>query len=105
MGKRCKDEGVLLLFETTPEFYAEQTDGKSSKETKQSFSFLYTYLFKHKKAVLQLFIGLIATSLLQLIFPFLMQSIVDIGVQNKDIQFIYLILLAQFDGILWQNYH
>ncbi len=89
-----KDEGILLLLETTPEFYKEELK-PSKKETKQNFSFLYTYLFKHKKAVVQLLIGLLAGSLLQLIFPFLTQSIIDIGVQNKDITFIYLILLAQ----------
>jgi ATP-binding cassette subfamily B protein len=89
-----KDEGILLLLETTPEFYKEEPN-QSKKEDKTNFSFLYTYLFKHKKPVLQLLIGLGAGSLLQLIFPFLTQSIIDIGVQNKDIHFIYLILLAQ----------
>lgn len=89
------DEGILLLLETTPEFYKEDSDFENKKNKKHSFSFLYSYLFKHKKAILQLIIGLLASSLLQLIFPFLTQSIVDIGVQNKDINFIYLILLAQ----------
>ena len=89
-----KDEGILLLLETTPEFYTEDTP-QTSQKNKQQFRFLYTYLFKHKKSILQLLIGLAAGSLLQLIFPFLTQSIVDIGIQNKDIQFIYLILLAQ----------
>ncbi|MCC6180270.1 MAG: peptidase domain-containing ABC transporter [Bacteroidia bacterium] len=89
-----KDEGILLLFETTPEFYTEDKSLSNEKQ-KNNFSFLYTYLIKHKKAIIQLFIGLMAGSLLQLIFPFLTQSIIDIGVQNKDINFIYLILLAQ----------
>ncbi|MCA6436068.1 MAG: peptidase domain-containing ABC transporter [Bacteroidetes bacterium] len=94
------DEGILLLLETTPEFYKE--DESASKPSPlsgdmrgASFSFLYSYLLKHKKAIVQLIIGLLAGSLLQLIFPFLTQSIIDVGVQNKDIQFIYLILLAQ----------
>lgn len=88
------EEGVLLLFETTPEFYKEDHSAKNI-EKKQSFSFLFSYLFKHKKSIFQLMIGLLAGSLLQLIFPFLTQSIVDIGIQNEDIHFIYLILLAQ----------
>lgn len=92
-----KDEGILLLLETTPQFYTEHSNSSvsGSSGANRNFSFLYTYLFRHKKAILQLFIGLIAGSLLQLIFPFLTQSIVDIGVQNKDIHFIYLILLGQ----------
>jgi ATP-binding cassette subfamily B protein len=45
--------------------------------------------------VFQLALGLLVGSLLQLIFPFLTQSVVDIGIQNQDIHFIYLILIAQ----------
>lgn len=89
-----KDEGILLLLETTPEFYSDKTE-KQIKETKQSFSFLFNYLKAHRKSVIQLLIGLLAGSLLQLIFPFLTQSIIDIGVQNKDVTFIYLILFSQ----------
>jgi len=88
------DEGILLLLETTPEFYSDKTDAQI-KENKQSFTFLLGYLKSHRKAILQLSIGLLAGSLLQLIFPFLTQSIVDIGIQNRDVKFIYLILFAQ----------
>jgi len=89
-----KDEGILLLLETTPEFYTDKLDTKT-KESKQKFSFLFSYLKSHRKGILQLVIGLLAGSLLQLIFPFLTQSIIDIGVQNRDVNFIYLILFAQ----------
>ena len=89
-----KDEGVLLLLEPTPDFYTETNDVEV-KPNRQSFSFLFAYLKSHRKAVFQLVIGLLAGSLLQLIFPFLTQSIIDIGVQNRDMQFIYLILFAQ----------
>ncbi len=87
------DEGVLLLLEPTPAFYTEEAEDKD--KNKHNFSFLYSYLLKHQKAIVQLFIGLMAGSVLQLIFPFLTKSIIDIGVQNKDLHFIYLILLAQ----------
>ncbi|MFL1896002.1 peptidase domain-containing ABC transporter [Aquimarina sp. 2-A2] len=85
-------EGLTLLLDTTPKFYNtdwEKVDGRSG------FSFLAKYLFKYKKLIGQLIIGLLAGSLLQLLFPFLTQSIVDIGIQNQDINFIYLILGAQ----------
>lgn len=86
------EEGVLLLLEPTVEFYNKE----DSKETdRSSFKYLYNYLFKYKKLVLQLAIALVAGSLLQLIFPFLTQSIVDIGVQNHDVKFIYLVLIGQ----------
>ena len=88
------DEGILLLLETTPDFFSDTFDSKI-KEDKQSFRFPFGYLKPHHKAILQLVIGLLAGSLLQLIFPFLTQSIIDIGVQNRDMRFIYLILFAQ----------
>jgi ATP-binding cassette, subfamily B, bacterial len=89
-------EGILLLLEPSNEFYEEAPDGKESTAIKsKGFAFLFKYLFKYKKLLVQLVISLVAGSLLQLIFPFLTQSIVDIGVQNNDVKFIYLILFAQ----------
>ncbi|WP_299526757.1 peptidase domain-containing ABC transporter [Winogradskyella sp.] len=84
-------EGIVLLLEVTPKFKTlewEDTD-------KKSLRFLFQYLFKYKGLLLQLCIGLLVGSLLQLIFPFLTQSIVDVGIQNQDINFIYVVLLAQ----------
>lgn len=100
------DEGILLLLETTPDFYKEKDHSNHPEEKAQkraSFSFLFAYLKPHYKAILQLAIGLLAGSLLQLIFPFLTQSIIDIGVQNKDVNFIYLILFAQLMVFFLQN--
>ncbi len=92
-------EGVSLLLELTPKFKQlnwEETD-------KKSFRFLFQYLFKYKNLLLQLVIGLIVGSLLQLIFPFLTQSIVDVGIQNQDINFIYMVLIAQVMLFLGQT--
>lgn len=87
-------EGILLLLEPTPEFSEDDTLSTDEK-SKKGFSFLFRYLFKYKKLLTQLIIGLVAGSLLQLLFPFLTQSIVDIGVQHSDMHFIYLVLIAQ----------
>lgn len=85
-------EGVVLLLEVTPKFH----NLKNWKETdKKSFRFLFQYLFKYKNLLLQLVIGLLVGSIFQLIFPFLTQSIVDVGIQNQDIDFIYIVLIAQ----------
>ena len=87
------EEGIALLLEPTPKL--NQTEADDNTEEQQGFSFLFQYLFRYKKFLVQLIIGLLAGSLLQLIFPFLTQSVVDIGIQNQDINFIYLILVAQ----------
>ncbi|GGI28663.1 ABC transporter transmembrane domain-containing protein [Pedobacter mendelii] len=44
---------------------------------------------------MQLFVGLGVGSLLQLILPFLTQSIVDTGINTRNLNFIYIILIAQ----------
>jgi ATP-binding cassette subfamily B protein len=87
------EEGIALLFEPSPKFYQSEFD----KEDKKSFGFslLFKYILPYKSFLTQLIVGLIAGSLLQLIFPFLTQSIVDVGIQNQNIHFVYLILFAQ----------
>lgn len=83
--------GVVLLLEPTPNLIA---DSEEKKETR-GLLFLFQYLFRYKRFLIQLIIGLLTTSILQLIFPFLTQSIVDIGIQNRNINFIHLVLIAQ----------
>lgn len=86
------EEGISLLLEPTAKFYDSDFD---TDKTDFGFKFLSRYILKYKQFLWQLVIGLIAASLLQLIFPFLTQSIVDVGIKNQDIHFIYLILFAQ----------
>lgn len=84
-------KGIALLLETTPDFF--EKDVQPIK--KRGFSFLLRYLIPYKKLIGQLVAGLFLGSLFQLIFPFLTQSIVDIGIQNNNIGFVWLILIAQ----------
>lgn len=86
-------EGIALLVEATPKFFQSEFDKEENKGL--GFGLLAQYVLRYKSFLVQLSIGLLASSLLQLIFPFLTQSIVDIGIQNQNINFIYLILFAQ----------
>lgn len=83
--------GFVLLLEPNTQFFSLEEDRSKTK----GFSFLIPYLKPYKKLINQLFIGLLVASCIQFIFPFLMQSVVDIGVNNQDIPFIYLILISQ----------
>lgn len=93
-------EGIGLVIETTPEFYSTEWN---TEKKKLNLIFLSRYAIKYKSLIFQLAMGLLAGSLLSLIFPFLTQSVVDVGIQNKDINFIYLILIAQFMLYLGQT--
>jgi len=86
-------EGIVLLLEATPKFFQNEFEAEENKGI--GFNLLSQYVLRYKSLLLQLSIGLLASSLLQLIFPFLTQSIVDVGIQNQNIHFIYLILFAQ----------
>jgi ATP-binding cassette subfamily B protein len=88
-----RDEGMVLLLEPTPDFYTRNNEDENVN--RKGFSFLFSYLKPYKNLIFQLFLGLLFGSLLQLIFPFLTQSIVDIGISNQNIGFIYLVLIAQ----------
>ena len=90
------EEGIALLLEPTPVFY--NTELEKREEKKFNFLFISRYLLKYKKFLAQLVLGLLAGSVLQLVVPFLTQSIVDVGIQNQNLNFIYLILVAQFAG-------
>jgi ATP-binding cassette subfamily B protein len=91
LGDKESGEGIALLLAPTPQFY-EQEDEKGSEIR---WSFLLRYLITYRKLVLQLLLGLGIGSILQLIAPFLTQSIVDIGVNTRNLNFIYIILIAQ----------
>src|SRR6056297_223279 len=83
--------GICLLLEPTPAFY--EADDEKANRTK--FRFLFQYLRPHKKFLYQVVLAMLVGSLLQLMLPFLTQSVVDVGISNQDIDFIYLVLIAQ----------
>lgn len=87
------EEGITLLVEPTSSFY--ETEFEKEEKKRYSFGFLSKYIFKYKSFVFQLALGLFAGSVLQLIFPFLTQSVVDVGIQNQNIHYVYLVLFAQ----------
>lgn len=87
-----EEKGIALLLEPTQLFYEQEGDRLPSENR---IRFLWKYLIKYKRFFGQLMLGLFIGSLLQLIFPFLTQAIVDTGIQGKDIGFIWLVLIAQ----------
>jgi ATP-binding cassette subfamily B protein len=84
-------EGIALLLETTPRFYQEEEE----KSKGLAIGMLWQYVLRYKSLLFQLGLGLLVGSILQVILPFLTQSIVDTGIQTRNIHFIYLILIAQ----------
>ncbi len=92
-------KGTVLLLYPTPKLFEIQDE----KKDKLNFSYLFKYLFAYKKLVIQLILGLLTSSILQLIFPFLTQSLVDIGINTHDLNFVTIILFAQLFLFLGQT--
>ncbi len=84
--------GLSLLLSPSPNFY--QLDYEETELTLE-WGKMFRYFFRYKKLFLQLVLGMVLGTVLQLITPFLTQSIVDIGINTKNISFINLILIAQ----------
>jgi len=87
------DKGIILSIEPTSEFYEEADEKQNTSE--KNFGSILRYVLKYKREMAQVIAGLVVASLLQVFFPFLTKSVVDIGIMNRDMQFIYMILLAQ----------
>jgi ATP-binding cassette subfamily B protein len=83
--------GIALMLSPTPAFQEQEDD----TDNMLNWGFLLRYLQVHKRLIVQLFLGLLVGSLLQIITPFLTQAIVDVGINTRNLSFIYVVLLAQ----------
>jgi ATP-binding cassette, subfamily B, bacterial len=93
-SKQNKEEGkgLLLLLEPTPEFYES---GEETERRPPGLRFLLAYFRPYQKLFFQLFLGLFIGTILQLIFPFMTQAMVDYGINYQNLNFVYLLLLGQ----------
>ncbi|MFS4455519.1 peptidase domain-containing ABC transporter [Maribacter sp. 2304DJ31-5] len=82
-------EGIALLLEPTPKFYDQE------EEEKATFGHFFKYFLPHKNLLVQICFAIIFSSLVSLLTPFITQSVVDIGILGRNINFIYLVLIAQ----------
>jgi len=94
-----EDVGMALLLEPGPDFMAYEDEKRSAK---RDLFFFVRYLLPYKRQFLQLVIGMFLGMVLQIIFPFLTQSLVDVGIRSADLGFVSLILIAQLALFLSQ---
>lgn len=84
--------GLSLILSPGPEFY---DPGEDESTAALHWSKIFTYFYKYRRLFIQLILGMLLGTLLQLVTPFLTQSVVDIGINTKNISFINMILIAQ----------
>jgi ATP-binding cassette subfamily B protein len=86
------DKGMVLMLAPTASFFQSSFDDPVNK---QSIKWFLNYLRDHKKLMAQIMLGMLFGLLLQLAFPFLTQSMIDVGVLNNNLNFILMVLVAQ----------
>lgn len=85
------DSGIALLLEPTPSFYEQEGEKKNAL----SWSLVLQYLKQSRWQIGKVLAALLFSSLVQLIFPFLTQSIVDTGINGHNLQYVTLVLIGQ----------
>lgn len=86
-------KGLALLFALGPNF--NECEEECENTTKRELLYFFRYFLPYKSHFVQLLLGMALGSIFQLIFPFLTQSIVDVGIRDNNLNFITLILIAQ----------
>lgn len=86
------DTGLALILKPTPDFYKKETEKSISK---RNILYFFNYLKPYKSQILQLIVGMLLGSILQLILPFLTQAVVDQGINGDNLNLITLILISQ----------
>lgn len=97
-SESSENRGIALFMEPMEIFFSKKLEETEKKQN--PYTTLYKHFKPYKKLFCQIFTGLLVCCLLQLILPFLTQSIVDIGISNKDISFIWLILFGELMIVL-----
>lgn len=92
--------GIALLLEPTPAFYDEQDEHDAPRI---GWSFMLRYLKPHTHYIVQLLLGMLLGSVLNLILPFITQEMVDVGIGTNNLHFVVVLLIAQVALVVGQT--
>lgn len=92
-----ENAGTALFIFPGPSFYESDEESLVDEKEKNNkrLSFFFRYLQPFKREFGQIMLGMLTVSILQIIMPFLTQSLVDTGIRDSNMSFITLILIAQ----------
>ena len=89
------EKGSVVLVEPSTQFSQDWRNANSLTKSINRFKFIWAYSQKYKYTFLQIIYGLVVTSLIFLLTPFLTKSIVDFGISTHNLNFIWLVLVGQ----------
>jgi len=87
--KKNEERGIILVIEPSAKFYDIE-----DVKTDNILSNYFKYLKPHYNFLTQVFVGMLLGVFISLLFPFITQAIVDIGIETQDFNFINILLVA-----------
>ncbi len=88
------ERGIAMVFTPMPKFYQEKQEN-TRKSTGTNIKDFLKYIHPYRRLLINLFVSLLAGCIIQIFFPVMTQAIVDYGIGGQNIDFIWLILIAQ----------
>lgn len=87
--KKNNERGIILVLEPSQRFHDAQ-----NVQSPGRLNNYFNYLKPHVNFLLQVFFGMLMGVGISLLFPFITQSVVDIGIETQDFDFINILLIA-----------
>jgi ATP-binding cassette subfamily B protein len=92
-------KGLTFLLEPSARFYEQEEN-----TTESGLKIIIPFLRNYKKYILQIVIGLFVGVIIQLMLPFVTQALVDKGINYQDLNFVYILLIAQLTLFLSSSF-
>lgn len=92
--------GIALFLTPTMAFFKQ---GGIGLDKTVGMPDMLRYLVPYRKYFLQIGLAMVTASLINLIFPYLTQAVVDSGINRNDLHIVVIILLAQLTLVLGQT--
>ena len=87
--------GIAMLFQPDGDEYASGPERGEGRGVREFFRSWGPSLREYRSLWLQLLAGLLFGTLLDLLLPFLLRDIVDVGINNRSLSLIWLILIGE----------
>lgn len=86
-------KGITLMLKPSKTFNQEKNELVNNR--KFSLIYFWNYIRLYSRSIMGVLVGMLFILIIQMIFPFLTQSLVDVGVGENNLNFIFLVLGAQ----------
>lgn len=87
-------KGICIAIEPSTDF--KQLFGASQKKSNymESLKYIWGFIAPYRKNVMQILLVMLIVTFINALFPIITQSIIDVGINAKDVNFITLMLIS-----------